>query len=112
MTTISESKISKMWYIESIKNGTDFEIKKVCDNSQNFVEYNAETHKATCKNGDQLELFKTFKEAAIITINKKIVLKKEIWQNLIDKSYELNIEIGNLFDKLNELKALDEQRFN
>lgn len=103
----ADAKLMKMWYITEIDNGNDYDIKKLADSDQEIVEYNSETNKITIKNGKQLSVFKTFKEAAIVTIGKKITKKKEKWDAMIKDSYALNEEIGSLLDSLDKLKGIE-----
>jgi hypothetical protein len=101
--------LMKMWIITEKDNGNDFDIKKIADSNQEIIEYNAETSKITIKNGEQIPVFKTFKEAAIITIGKKITKKKELWDAKILESYKINEDIGKLIDSLDKLRKVTEE---
>lgn len=95
----------KLWYIESVKNGEDYQIKKVSEHKIEVIGHNPNTNKVTLKNGAELNVFKTFKEAAIISIGNKIARKKEKWEEAIEKSYAINNEISELITKLQTLRG-------
>lgn len=99
------NKYNKLWYIESIKNGEDYQIKKVSEHKKEVMGYNPDTNKIVLKEGAELNIFKTFKDAAIVAIGHKISKKKEKWDNMIEDSYKLNLEIGDLVDKLKTLRG-------
>lgn len=104
----ADAKVLKLWYVEETKSGDDYEIKKVSENINDIVSYEPELNKITNKKGKQLDVFRTFKEAAIISLGKKIVKKKEKWNEVIETSYKLNEEIGALLDTLDKLKGVGE----
>lgn len=103
----ADAKLMKMWFITETDNGNDYDIKKIADSDQEIVEYNSETSKITVKNGKQISVYKTFKEAAIVTIGKKITKKKEKWDSMIADSYALSEDISKLMDSLDKLKGTE-----
>lgn len=99
-------KYSKLWYVEFIKGGEDYQIKKISEHKSEVIGYNPNTNKITFKEGTEIASFKTFKEAAIVAIARKISKKKEKWDEVISESYKINEEIGDLLDKLHTLKGI------
>ena len=103
----ADAKLMKLWIITEKDDGNDYDIKKVADSNHEIIEYNSETGKITIKSGKQIQVFRTFKEAAIIAIGKKITKKKNTWDEMIASSYALSNEISQLMDSLESLRGTD-----
>ena len=76
-------KYNKLWYVEFIKGGEDYQIKKISEHKSEVIGYNPNTNKITFKEGIEIASFKTFKDAAIVAIARKISKKKEKWDEVI-----------------------------
>lgn len=94
----------RRWFIKYIKNGSTYEIFKVSEFDKKIVSFDAYTDELILENNKRVKTYKTFKEAALIAIPNIITNKKEKWNKIVEKSYKLNEEIGDLFDKLDKLK--------
>lgn len=96
-------KVLKMWYIEDKK--LNFEVKKVSEikSAKAITKWDGKAGIITNSVGVSFQVYKTFDEAAEVSIYKKIEDKKKIWDAHAKACIMLNDQLSVLYDQLEKI---------
>lgn len=99
---ITES-VSRLWCIDP-KNDKIVHFYDIEDFAK-FTKFNNVTYVAFNKHtGKQIQLYFKHRFAKIAQLKQQIQKNKAEWQTTVDKSYQLNLEIGKQYEELRILE--------
>jgi len=102
-------KVLQMWYVENKKG--NFEVKRVLDNhsAKAIVEWDGKMNILKNSVGSEIRVYKTFGEAAEMSMLRQIEDKKKKWDAYVKASMLLGDQIGILYEQLNKIQSRDKK---